>query len=62
MKRKKTFDCVKMKWAIQRRIRRQFSGMSPEESRRAKQRKIEQDPVLGPFLEHVRVVGERVRR
>jgi hypothetical protein len=62
MKRKKKFDCVKMKWAIQKRIRRQLSGMSPEEARRARQNRIEQDPLLGPFLKQVRVIGEPAHR
>ena len=57
MKRKKAFDCVQMKWDIQKRIRKQYEGLSPEAARRAKRETIENDPVLGPFLKRVRVLG-----
>jgi hypothetical protein len=34
MKRKKAFDCVQMKWRIQKPIRKQYEGLSPETTRR----------------------------
>ena len=57
MKRKKAFDCVQMKWDIQKRIRKEYEGLSPDAARRAKRKAIESDPVLGPFLKRVRVLG-----
>jgi hypothetical protein len=62
MRRKKAFDCVEMKWEIQKRIRKQYAGLSPEAARRAKRKAIENDPVLGPFLKRVRVLGSPANR
>lgn len=62
MKRDKDFDCVEMKWEIQRRLHEEFAGMSPEEARHATRNRIEQDPVLGPFLREVKNAEPRTAR
>lgn len=49
----KSFDCVKMKWDIQRRIMEEFAEVPAEEARRIQRQQIEADPILGPFLRKV---------
>lgn len=57
MKKNKTFDCVKMKWDIQRQIRKEFEGMPEAEARRLQMRQVEQDPILG--LLYKRLAAEK---
>jgi hypothetical protein len=52
--KRKAFDCVQMKWDIQRRIMEEFADVSPDEARRIQREQIEADPILGPFLRRVR--------
>ena len=59
MKKKKTFDCVLMKWEIQQRILAERRGLDPAEARRREREQIEQDPVLGPFLQQVPKIRPR---
>ena len=54
MKEKKAFDCVEMKWEIQRKLREQYAGLSEEEARRRQRKKIMADPVLARFLTRAR--------
>ena len=54
----KTFDCVRMKWEIQRKQREELSALPEEERRRVLQERIEADPILGPFLRRVRDGGK----
>ena len=49
MKKNKQFDCVKMKWEIQKQIRKEFEGVPEAEARQMQMRQVEQDPILGPF-------------
>ena len=46
----KTFDCVEMKWEIQRKIREKYAGLPEEEARRKQREEIMADPILAPFL------------
>jgi hypothetical protein len=62
MKRKKAFDCVRMKWEIQKRIRKQYEGLSPDAARAAKRETLESDPVLGAYLKRVREIGSPISR
>ena len=50
MKKKKNFDCVQMKWDIQRRIMEEFVDVPPDEARHIQREQIENDPLIGPFL------------
>ena len=52
MKNKK-FDCVKMKWDIQRQIAEEFASISDEEARRIQMDRVIRDPILGPFCKEV---------
>jgi hypothetical protein len=53
MKEGKKFDCVKMKWDIQRRLREEEKGLSLDERRVLMQRKILADTTLGPWFQRV---------
>ena len=54
MKRRKKFDCVKMKWDIQAKIAKEFAGMPEDQARRIQDERVAKDPILGPFLKKVR--------
>ncbi len=51
--KKKTFDCVQMKWDIQRKQREELAGMSEADKRRVLMDRIQADPVLGPFIKRL---------
>lgn len=54
MRKNKKFDCVKMKWDIQRQILKEFAGVSDEEAHRIQMAEVMEDPILGPFWQRVR--------
>jgi hypothetical protein len=47
---KKIFDCVEMKDTIQRRLQTEEAGLTPAEREEHRQRRIEDDPILGPWV------------
>lgn len=49
----KRFDCVEMKWAIQRRLAEEMAGRTPDEVARLTWERVAADPILGPFLRAV---------
>lgn len=53
MKKNKKFDCVKMKWDIQKQIRKEFEGIPEAEARQMLMRQVEQDPILGPLYKRL---------
>lgn len=54
----KSFDCVQMKWEIQRKQREELGSLPEQERRRVLSERVEMDPLLGPFLQRLR---ERVQ-
>ena len=50
----KKFDCVQMKWEIQRRLEAEFPEASEAERRCAQMERIESNPILGLWLQAVR--------
>jgi len=54
MKKNKKFDCVRMKWDIQKQITKEFSGISDEEAHKIQMAEVMKDPILGPFCRKVR--------
>ena len=52
--KKKTFDCVQMKWDIQRKQREELAGMSEADRRRVQTERIQADPILGPFIQRLK--------
>jgi len=51
---KKKFDCVRMKWDIQRKQREEMPGTPEAEKRRIRLERIEADAILGPFVKRLR--------
>lgn len=58
----KTFDCVQMKWDIQNKQRKEFAGLSEADRRRIQAEKVQADPILGPFIQHLRQAPIPLRR
>ncbi len=57
MRKKKTFDCVQMKWEIQRKLAEEQPGMPEEEKRRMQMQRVANNPILGPFLRRAQRVS-----
>ena len=57
MKGKKEFDCVDMKWVIQKRIREQYAGIQEGKARQMQWEEALADPILGPFLTKVQALA-----
>lgn len=55
---KKAFDCVEMKWEIQRRHQREVEQLGREEADKRRWQRILDDPVLGAFV-RTHPVGSR---
>jgi hypothetical protein len=53
MKEPKTFDCVKMKWDIQRKLQAEYPGASETERRRLQMERVRQNPLIGPLLTRI---------
>lgn len=58
MKKEKKFDCVQMKWDIQQKIQKEFSGVSDEEANKIQMERVKNSPILGSFLKKVRLSKE----
>ena len=54
MKKNKKFDCVQMKWDIQKRIHKEYSGLSDQYAHKKQMEHIMKNPTLGPFLKRIR--------
>lgn len=53
MKRDREFDCVRMKWEIQQRHRREAEELGEEEAEKRRWQRVLEDPVLGAFVRAV---------
>ena len=53
MSKQKDFDCVQMKWEIQRKLREQYAGLPEEQARRLQWETVLADPFLGPFVARI---------
>ena len=59
MKNTKTFDCVRMKWEIQRRLDEESAGLNEDEARRRQDAKVAASPILGPVVARLRARPEQ---
>ena len=62
MKKNKKFDCVQMKWDVQKQIAEEFSGVSDEQAHKIQMAEVMKDPILGPFWRKVRSVKGAVKK
>ena len=53
MPKVKEFDCVEMKNRIQAELLERYKGMTPEEIREDQERRIQANPILGPFYRRI---------
>lgn len=53
MKKEKAFDCVRMKWDIQRKQQVELGHLPEAEQKRILDQRVADDPILGPFLKRV---------
>ena len=52
---KKKFDCVKMKWDIQRKLEKEFKGITDcEINKRCMNNVFHNNKILGPFIHKIR--------
>jgi len=54
MTKNKKFDCVRMKWDIQKELAKEFSGMSDAQAHKIQMDRVIQNPILGPFYKKTR--------
>ena len=54
MLKNKKFDCVQMKWDIQKRIQKDYEGLSDSDSIKKLERKIQQDRLMAEFYDKIR--------
>ena len=59
MKKQKKFDCVKMKWDIQKKIEQEYRGVPEHQARRQQMETVRRDPLLGPFIKKLRSADRR---
>ncbi len=57
MKFEKEFDCVQMKWAIQKQIAKESKGMTEAEKWAFYRNKIKNNPILSKFLKDMDASG-----
>ncbi|MEP0813147.1 MAG: hypothetical protein HRF49_00585 [bacterium] len=54
MKSAKDFDCVQMKWDIQKRIAEETKGMSEADAQKYLWQKVLDNPNLGPIVKKMK--------
>ena len=60
MKKQKGFDCIQMKWNIQREIAKEFKDVPDEKAYKIQMERVGKNPILGPFMKRVRSAGARI--
>lgn len=59
MKPQKQFDCVQMKWEIQQKIEKEFTGISDAAAYKIQMGKVSKNPIIGPFLKKVLLLKKK---
>ncbi len=59
MIKNKKFDCVQMKWDIQKRINQEYAHLSDEEAHRIQFARIKKNPTLGSYIKKLHVLKNR---
>jgi hypothetical protein len=49
----KKFDCVEMKWEIQKQMQAEFAGVPEAKARDVQMQRVMDDPILGPFYKRL---------
>ena len=56
MIKNKKFDCVKMKWQIQKQLQKDYAGASDGQAHKSQMDDVSRNPVLGQFTQKIKKV------
>ncbi len=56
MKKHKRFDCVQMKWDIQKKLEREFRGIPDDKANKIQMERLSNNSILGPLIEKIRLL------
>ncbi len=56
MKKHKRFDCVQMKWNIQKKIEREFRGIPDDKANKIQMERLSNNSILGPLIKKIRLL------
>ena len=56
MKKHKRFDCVQMKWDIQKKLEREFRGIPDDKANKIQMERISNNSILGPLIKKIRLL------
>ncbi|MEA3475561.1 MAG: hypothetical protein U9R23_03845 [Candidatus Cloacimonadota bacterium] len=56
MKKHKRFDCVQMKWDIQKKIEREFRGIPDDKFNKIQMERLSNNSILGPLIKKIRLL------
>ena len=55
MKKHKRFDCVQMKWDIQKKLAQEFRGIPDNKANKIQMERIFNNSILGPLIRKIRL-------
>ncbi|MCK4339723.1 MAG: hypothetical protein KAW87_07035 [Candidatus Cloacimonetes bacterium] len=56
MKKHKRFDCVQMKWDIQKKLEREFRGIPDNKANKIQMERLSNNSILGPLIKKIRLL------
>ena len=56
MKKHKRFDCVQMKWDIQKKLEREFRGIPDDKVYKIQMERLSNNSILGPLIKKIRLL------
>lgn len=56
MKKHKRFDCVQMKWDIQKKLEREFRGIPDDKANKIQMERLSNNSILGPLIKKIRLL------
>ncbi|MBA7554307.1 hypothetical protein ES705_46921 [subsurface metagenome] len=56
MKKRKRFDCVQMKWDIQKKLEQEFRGIPDDKVNKIQMERLSNNTILGPLIKKIRLL------
>ena len=56
MKKRKRFDCVQMKWDIQKKLEQEFRGIPDDKVNKIEMERLSNNSILGPLIKKIRLL------
>ena len=56
MKKRKQFDCVQMKWDIQKKLEQEFRGIPDDKVNKVQMERLSNNSILGPLIKKIRLL------